>query len=122
MLALEGRNDERERVREALVTLADGQIGANAPLLENCARPWMVATGVYDGDGPETHLLTGPVLTPLPADVDSESPLRLEGILQPAQHLVEACGQPRDLVSAARRRESPPKIARPADLLSRDGD
>jgi trehalose/maltose hydrolase-like predicted phosphorylase len=70
---LEGRTDERERVREALITLADGRVGVSAPLLANMAQPWMVAAGVYDGEGPETHLLTGPVLTPLAAGVDGET-------------------------------------------------
>ncbi len=78
VLVLEGRSDERERVRETLVTLADGRIGASAPLLANMAHPWMVAAGVYDGDGPETHLLTGPVLTPLLVELESESPVRRE--------------------------------------------
>ena len=129
MLALEGRNDERERVREALVTLADGQIGANAPLLENFARPWMVATGVYDGDGPETHLLTGPVLTPLPADVDSESPLRLEldlygGVLRETFDAADGTIESVRFASLVRpgtvvtRTWAPPSTEFPGELLS----
>jgi len=65
-VVLAGLDEEHERVHEALVTLADGRIGVSAPLFaDGVTRRWMVAAGVYDGDGPDTHLLTGPVPAPL---------------------------------------------------------
>src|ERR1019366_10512657 len=35
---------------------------SGAPLTSHPSRhPWVIATGVYEGDGADTHLLTGPV-------------------------------------------------------------
>ncbi len=61
-LFVEGFNAGHERVHEALLTLANGHIGTSgASLAPNRSQhPWVVAAGVYDGDGPETHLLTAP--------------------------------------------------------------
>ena len=61
-LVVNGFDGAHERAHEALLTLADGHIGTSgAPLAPHPARyPWVVAAGVYDGDGPDTHLLTGP--------------------------------------------------------------
>jgi trehalose/maltose hydrolase-like predicted phosphorylase len=61
-LVVNGFDVQRERVQEALLTLADGHIGTSgAPLGTDPGRhPWVVAAGVYDGSGPDTHLLTGP--------------------------------------------------------------
>ncbi|HMK62259.1 MAG TPA: hypothetical protein VK386_01460, partial [Acidimicrobiales bacterium] len=62
-LVVEGFDIEHQRVHEALLTLADGRLGASgAPLARHPSRhPWVIAAGVYDGEGPGTHLLTGPV-------------------------------------------------------------
>ena len=51
--------------------LADGDIGVSGSptVTDRSSRPWVIAAGVYDGDGPETHLLSGP------------TPARLEGAL-----------------------------------------
>ena len=61
-LVVDGFDVDRERSHEALLTLTDGHIGTSgAPLAPHPARyPWVVAAGVYDGDGPDTRLLTGP--------------------------------------------------------------
>ena len=62
-LDIEGFDIETERVHEALLTLADGHVGmSGAPLTSHPSRhPWVIATGVYEGDNADTHLLTGPV-------------------------------------------------------------
>ena len=61
-LVIEGFDPTRERVDEALLTLADGHVGTGGASISGhpSQRPWVVAAGVYDGDGPDTHLLTGP--------------------------------------------------------------
>jgi len=63
-LIVEGFDIEHQRVHEALFTLADGRVGTSgAPLASDSSRhPWVIAGGVYDGQGPGTHLLTGPVV------------------------------------------------------------
>ena len=70
-MRLDGLDPERERVHEALFVLADGDIGVSGSptVTDRSSRPWVIAAGVYDGDGPETHLLSGP------------TPARLEGAL-----------------------------------------
>jgi trehalose/maltose hydrolase-like predicted phosphorylase len=62
-LHLDGVEGERERVDESLVVLADGEVGTSgAPVVaDESARPWTIVAGVYELDGPETHLLEGPV-------------------------------------------------------------
>jgi trehalose/maltose hydrolase-like predicted phosphorylase len=76
-LTVEGLDVERERVDESLLTLADGSVGmSGAPLAGDPTRhPWVVAAGVYDGHGPTTHLLTGPVAFEF-GERDPEAPLR----------------------------------------------
>ncbi len=76
-LALEGFDIEHQGVHEALLTLADGRVGTSgAPLASHPSRhPWVIAAGVYDGDGPSTRLLTGPVAFEL-GKVDAGAPLR----------------------------------------------
>ena len=61
-LVVEGSDLKRERVDEALLTLADGHVGTSgASLAHNPSQhPWVVAAGLYDGAGADTHLLTGP--------------------------------------------------------------
>ena len=76
-LVVEGFDPERERVDEALLTLADGCVGtASASIASDPSQhPWVVAAGVYDGDGPDTHLLTGPRIFELAGAAGGE-PLR----------------------------------------------
>ena len=75
--AVEGFDIEHQRVHEALLTLADGRVGTSgAPLASHPSRhSWVIAAGVYDGDGSSTHLLTGPVAFEL-GKVDATAPLR----------------------------------------------
>ena len=104
-LVVEGFDVEHQRVHEALLTLADGHVGTSgAPLASHPSRhPWVIAAGVYDGDGPDTHLLTGPVAFEL-GQVDAGAPLRRvldlrTGVLHeragPRQTPSRACGSPR---------------------------
>ena len=76
-VAVEGFDVEHEGVHEALLTLADGRVGISGALLAShpSRHPWVIAAGVYDGDGPSTHLLTGPVAFEL-GKVDAGAPLR----------------------------------------------
>jgi trehalose/maltose hydrolase-like predicted phosphorylase len=72
-IALDGYDDEHQRVHNALFALAGCGLGTSGgPLLVRAtADRWIVVAGVYDGDGPDTHLLTGPVFTGLTvADAD----------------------------------------------------
>jgi trehalose/maltose hydrolase-like predicted phosphorylase len=67
-LVLEGHDPEGERVRATLLTLADGRVGIGGAtvVLDPDAPSWSMVAGVYDRDGPETHLLPGPVAASLP--------------------------------------------------------
>jgi trehalose/maltose hydrolase-like predicted phosphorylase len=62
-IVVEGLDAIRERSVEALLAITDGMIGTTAaPLLSHPeARPNVVVAGVYDGIGPETTLLRGPL-------------------------------------------------------------
>ena len=53
--------------QDVLFALADGRVGSGGPPLagERGDEGWTVATSVYDGNGPTTHLLAGPVVFPL---------------------------------------------------------
>ncbi len=55
---------ERTKIQEALLTLADGKVGMSGAALAPAPNrhPWVVSAGVYDGEGADTHLLTGPVV------------------------------------------------------------
>ena len=77
-LEIDELDDGRERVRDALVTLADGRIGLGGTLLgfDATSPPRMIAAGVYDGDGPATHLLLGPVMAPLRGNIADRTRLR----------------------------------------------
>jgi trehalose/maltose hydrolase-like predicted phosphorylase len=63
MLTIDGIDPDTERARAAQLTTAAGRIGWNgAPsLTESQVTPMVLATGVYDGQGADTHLLPGPV-------------------------------------------------------------
>ncbi|MGZ5292330.1 MAG: hypothetical protein ACXWEH_08435, partial [Actinomycetota bacterium] len=73
-LSIDGVDPQLERVHESLLTLADGRIGTSGtPLaLHPSASPGVLAAGVYDGQGPETALLTCPVWTQLSMWIDEE--------------------------------------------------
>lgn len=77
-LARDGFDPERERVNEACFSLADGRIGrSGAPLASHpSTRPWVLAGGVYVGDGPETRLLTAPTAFRLPCGIRPGGRLR----------------------------------------------
>jgi trehalose/maltose hydrolase-like predicted phosphorylase len=70
-LRIDGDDDKRARVDSALLALSGGGIGTSgAPLLaRSSAAPWLFVDGVYDGTGPATQLLAGPVLSGVEIDV-----------------------------------------------------
>jgi trehalose/maltose hydrolase-like predicted phosphorylase len=77
-LVIEGFDPERERARSALLALADGRLGTSgAPLGEHAStHRFVLAMGVYDGSGTETHLLTAPIALQLPYRLDRDVELR----------------------------------------------
>lgn len=79
-LRVEGYGDELQRVHDTHLSLAGGGLGASgAPLLaQGAGHRWLVASGVYDGEGPATHLLVGPMLTNLAVAAADE---RLDRVL-----------------------------------------
>ncbi len=76
-LSVEGFNAKHERVQESLMTLANGHVGTSGVSLARnpSQRPWVVSAGIYDGEGPETHLLTGPKVFEL-TDIAGGRPVR----------------------------------------------
>ena len=74
----DGFDVHRLRVNGTLFALADGTIGTSgAPLASYPGlHRWVVAEGVYVGDGSETHLLTLPVAMQLPYEMAREPGLR----------------------------------------------
>ena len=80
-IALDGLDPERERAVEALMTVADGQLGTSgSPLaFDAIATPLVLAAGLYDGSGPETVLLECPLWDRLPTEADA--PLRFRRTL-----------------------------------------
>ena len=109
-LVVEGFDVENERVHEAILTLADGHVGTSgAPLASDPSRhPWVVAAGIYDGNGADTHLLTGPVAFEL-GEPAAGAPLRR--VLDLRTGVLHEHGRYRD----RRRRERAVRFARPAD-------
>jgi Glycosyl hydrolase family 65 central catalytic domain/Glycosyl hydrolase family 65, C-terminal domain len=61
---VQGLEGDDESVWEALLTVADGRVGVGgAPLGTQPGRqPWVVASGVYQGSGARSRLLTAPVV------------------------------------------------------------
>ncbi len=114
-VALEGFDFEQERVHEALFTLADGRVGiSGAPLASHPSRhSWVIAAGVYDGDGPSTHLLTGPVAFEL-GKVGAGTPMRRALDLRTGV-LYESAGAQPDAVESVRF----VSLARPTTALLR---
>ena len=76
-LVVDGFDATHERVQEALMTVADGHLGTSGASLapHPSQHPWVVAAGVYDGDGADSHLLTGPRAFEL-AGIANGAPLR----------------------------------------------
>ncbi|MGZ4736359.1 MAG: glycosyl hydrolase family 65 protein [Acidimicrobiia bacterium] len=70
-VALDGHFDERARAADALLTLADGRVGSSgAPVVATpSSEAHVLAAGVYDGSGPDTHLLEGPLWHRLPGEL-----------------------------------------------------
>ncbi len=61
-LRVDGFDPVLERVRQAQLTIADGRFGtAGSATFERAGRPRVLAAGVYDGVGPESHLVACPV-------------------------------------------------------------
>ncbi|MGD9700972.1 MAG: glycosyl hydrolase family 65 protein [Acidimicrobiia bacterium] len=77
-VVLDGFDPDQERVREALMALADGRVGVGGATLAGHPgeRRWTVAGGVYQGEGAETHLLSGPVGFHLPYRIEPGAALR----------------------------------------------
>lgn len=77
-LALDGLDPAREPAREALVALANGSIGVSgAPLASHGAgRRWTLVNGLYDGEGPGSGLIAGPVGLHLPYQITDGASLR----------------------------------------------
>jgi trehalose/maltose hydrolase-like predicted phosphorylase len=83
VMTLEGVDPERERVHEALLTLADGRIGTNgSPLgVHRTTAPEVLHIGVYDGEGSEEHLLPGPIWTGAANDLEADPPPKVRRLL-----------------------------------------
>ena len=62
-VVVEGLDPTLERAHETLLTLADGRFGTRgAPLVgDTVTAPQVLASGVYDGEGAESRLLTCPI-------------------------------------------------------------
>lgn len=70
-LVVGGLDPEVERSRSALVSLADGRVGiGGGSVTGDPSGAWAIMAGVYDGEGPETQLLPGPVATRVPHPTD----------------------------------------------------
>ena len=101
-VCVDGFDLERERVDEALLTLANGHFGVSgAPLADHPGRhPWVVARGVYVGENSATHLLTGPVAFAV-GELRAGTPLRRVLDLRTGV-LHERTGADADTVESAR--------------------
>jgi trehalose/maltose hydrolase-like predicted phosphorylase len=69
---IDGFDPNLERVRAALLSVADGEIGIGGTALADHAGAmrWLVAGNVYAESGPTTHLLPGPVGFHLPYRIE----------------------------------------------------
>jgi trehalose/maltose hydrolase-like predicted phosphorylase len=67
----DGLAAERARVEGTLFALADGEVGTSGALVASSPGQyrWVLAAGVYVGDGPGTRLLTAPVAMQLPYEL-----------------------------------------------------
>jgi hypothetical protein len=66
---------EREGVATALFALSDGAVGSSGARLGDGSGGgrWVLAAGIYTGTGPDTHLLTGPVVWHLPTAIPEDA-------------------------------------------------
>jgi trehalose/maltose hydrolase-like predicted phosphorylase len=73
-LAIDGVHPELERVHETLLTLADGRIGTSGtPLaMHPAVSRAVLASGIYEGQGAETSLMTCPVWAQLTLWLDED--------------------------------------------------
>ena len=112
-----GDDDGRpSAARDALFALADGRVGTGGPPLagSHADHVWTVANAVYDGTGPATHLLPGPVPFALGTAEPDRPVVRLldlrTGVAARAQRL-----------RRLGRRERPLPVPRPTDHRRRAG-
>ncbi len=77
-VATDGQLGARERATDALLTLADGRVGSSgAPVLAAPGSDVRVfVAGVYDGTGPDSHLLEGPIWHRLPGALSPSASVR----------------------------------------------
>ena len=77
-LAVHGLDHHLERVHETLLTLADGRIGTSgAPLLAHRAsNPRVLAGGIYEDEGAESHLLEAPAWAQVAGSLEHPGGLR----------------------------------------------
>jgi len=101
-LVVEGLDSEKQRVNEALLTLADGRVGTSGSFLAGHRRRqrWVIAAGVYQGSGSESHLLTAPITFELG---DFASGMNMRRVLDlRAGVLHERSGTEKDQIESAR--------------------
>jgi trehalose/maltose hydrolase-like predicted phosphorylase/hydroxymethylpyrimidine pyrophosphatase-like HAD family hydrolase len=77
-VTVDGVDPELERVNDALLTLADGQIGTSGSPVgaHPAARPQVLAAGLYAGQGSEADLLPCPVWTRVDGTLPPDAILR----------------------------------------------
>ncbi len=77
-LVFDGFDADQERRREALLALANGNLGCGGATLSAhpTERRWLLVNGLYDGEGAESRLLAGPVGWHLPYQLDPGAMLR----------------------------------------------
>ena len=80
-LRVSGRDPTMEGVTESLLTLADGRLGTRGRAIdaEPADDPPTLMSGIYNDDGPETHLLPSPIWDALDLEVPADA--RLQRVL-----------------------------------------
>jgi trehalose/maltose hydrolase-like predicted phosphorylase len=94
-LAIDGVDAEMERVNEALLTLAGGEIGTSGSPVgaHPAARPRVLAAGIYDGEAGQTDLLPCPVWTRLDGALPADAMFRRQLDLRTGLLRQELVGQ-----------------------------
>ena len=74
VVAVRGFDPELERVHGSLLTIADGVIGTSGSPVGShpAARPRVLAAGLYEGEGPDSELVSCPVWTRLDGELSQE--------------------------------------------------